>query len=108
MVYFFREVVGVPAVTPEVLMSRTAPYRAWVARYAAEHAIPVVAAPKDQRKEDVVAPYYRRFSAAEGVVVVLTSTEAGRTFVSYPPRYPPSGGDPGYRLLHPARKPFLH
>ena len=106
--YFFREVVGVPAVTPEVLMSRTAPYRSWVARYAAEHAIPLVAAPKGQRKEDVVAPYYRRFQATEGVVAVLTSTESGRTFVSYTPRYPPSGGDPGYRLLHPARKRFLH
>ena len=26
--YCFREVVGAPSVTPEVLMSRTAPYRA--------------------------------------------------------------------------------
>jgi hypothetical protein len=106
--YFFREIVGVPAVTPEVLMSRTAPYRAWVTRYAAEHAIPLVAAPKGQRKEDVVAPYYRRFQATEGVVAILSSTESGRTFVSYTPRYPPSGGDPGYRLLHPARKRFVH
>jgi hypothetical protein len=106
--YFFREVVGVSAVTPEVLMSRTAPYRAWITRYAAEHAIPLVAAPQGQRKEDVVAPYYRRFRAADGVVAILTSTESGRTFVSYTPRYPPSGGDPGYRLLHPARKRFLH
>ncbi len=106
--YFFREVVGVPAVTPEVLLSRTAPYRAWVQRYAAEHTIPVVASPKDRRKEEVVAPYYRRFQEPEGVVVILTSTESGRTFVSYTPRYPPSGGDPSYRLLHPARKRFLH
>jgi hypothetical protein len=106
--YFFREVVGVSAVTPEVLASRTAPYRAWVTRYAAAHAIPLVAAPQGQRKEDVVAPYYRRFKAAEGMVAILTSTESGRTFVSYTPRYPPSGGDPGYRLLHPARKRFLH
>jgi hypothetical protein len=106
--YFFREIVGVPAVTPEVLMSRTAPYRAWVTRYAAEHAIPLVAAPKGQRKEDVVAPYYRGFQGTEGVVAILSSTESGRTFVSYTPRYPPSGGDPGYRLLHPARKRFLH
>jgi hypothetical protein len=106
--YFFREVVGVPAVTPEVLMSRTAPYRAWVSRYAAEEAIPLLPAPKDQRKEEVVAPYYRRFAAAAGVVAILTSTEAGRTFVSYTPRYPPSGGDAGYRLLHPARKRFVH
>jgi hypothetical protein len=106
--YFFREVVGVPAVTPEVLMSRTAPYRAWVARYAAEHTIPVVAAPKDRRKEEVVAPYYRQFKEPAGVVVILTGTESGRTFVSYTPRYPPGGGDPSYRLLHPARKRFLH
>jgi hypothetical protein len=106
--YFFREVVGVPAVTPEALMSRTAPYRAWVARYAAEQAIPMVAAPKDQRKEDLVAPYYRQFKAAEGVVAILTSTESGRTFVSYTPRYPPPGGDPHYRLLSACRKRFLH
>ena len=106
--YFFREVDRVPAVTPEVLTSRTGPYRAWVARYATERAIPLVAAPKGQRKEGVVAPYYRQFKAAEGVVAILTSTESGRTFVSYTPRYPPSGGDPGYRLLHPARKRFLH
>jgi len=106
--YFFREVVGAPAVTPEVLMSRTAPYRAWVTRHAVDHATPLLAASKDQRKEEVVAPYYHRFTAAEGVVVILTSTETGRTFVSYTPRYPPSGGDPGYRLLRPARKRFLH
>jgi len=108
IVHFFREVVGEPSVTPEVLMSRTAPYRSWVTRYAAEHAIPMLPAPKDQRKEGVVAPYYRRFTGAEGVVAILTSTESGRTFVSYTPRYPPSGGDPGYRLLHPARKRFSH
>jgi len=106
--HFFREVIGAPAVTPEVLLSRTAPYRAWVTRYAAEHVIPLIAAPKGQRKEEVVAPYYRQFKRAEGIAVILTSTESGRTFVSYTPRYPPSGGDPGYRLLHPARKRFLH
>ena len=106
--YFFREVVGVSAVTPEVLMSRTRPYRAWVQRYAAEHAIPLITAPRDQRKEEVVAPHYRRFTASEGVVAILTSTEAGRTFVSYTPRYPPSGGDQEYRVLHAARKRFVH
>ncbi len=106
--YFFREVVGVPSVTPEVLLSRTAPYRAWVQRYAAEHAIPLLPAPAGQRKEDVVAPYYHRFSAPAGVVVILSSTETGRSFVSYTPRYAPSGGDPTYRLLHAARKRFLH
>ena len=108
IVHFFRDVVGTPCVTPAVLMSRTAPYRAWMAQYAEEHGIPVIPAPKDQRKEDVVAPYYRRFQESEGVVCIVTSVEQGRTFVSYTPRYPPSGGDPTYRFIHPARKRFLH
>ena len=42
-------------------MSRTAPYRAWVARYAEEQGIPFVPAPKGVRKEELVAPYYRQF-----------------------------------------------
>ena len=108
VIHFFREVVGVPSVTPEVLMSRTAPYRAWVARYAQAQGIPLVPAPRGVRKEEVVAPYYRRFKRAEGVAVILTSTEQGRTFVSYTPRYPPPGGDPHYRLISACRKRFLH
>jgi hypothetical protein len=108
VVYFFREVVGAPCVTPEVLMSRTAPYRAWVTRYAQEHAVALVPAPKGERKEDVVAPYYRRLKGEEGVACILSSTEQGRTFVSYTPRYPPSSGDANYRLIHAARKRFLH
>src|SRR5437762_10833229 len=106
--HFFRGVVGAPSVTPEVLMSRTAPYRAWVSRYAQEHAIPFVPAAKGERKEDTAAPHYRRLSGDEGVACILSSVEQGRTFVSYAPRYPPSGGDPSYRLLHAARKRFLH
>jgi hypothetical protein len=108
LVHFFREVVGAPAVTPEVLLSRTKPYRAWVARYAAAHRIPMVAAPPGQRKEDVVAPYYRQFRGEAGVVAILTSTESGRTFVSATPRYPPPSQDPHYRLLYRGRKRFLH
>lgn len=108
LVYFFREVVGMPSVTPEVLMSRTAPYRGGIVRDAEEHGIPLLAAPKDVRKEEVVAPYYRRFTEAEGVVCILTSVEQGRTFVSYTPRYAPPSGDPHYRLISACRKRFLH
>jgi hypothetical protein len=108
VVHLFREVLGEPCVTPDVLASRTAPYRTWVARYAAAHAIPVLAAPKGVRKEEVVAPYYQRFREAEGVVCVLASLERGGTFVSYTPRYPPSGGDPHYRPIRRCRKRFLH
>jgi hypothetical protein len=108
LVHFFREVVGAPAVTPEVLMSRTKPYRAGVARYAQAHGIPIVAAPTGERKEEVVAPYYQEFRAAEGVACILTSVEAGRTFVSATPRSPPPGQDPHYRLLYRCRKRFPH
>jgi hypothetical protein len=108
LVYFFREVTGVACVTPEVLLSRTAPYRAWITQYAQDQGIPLVAAPKDVRKEDLVAPYYRRLKDAEGVACILTSTESGRTFVSYTPRYPPPSQDANYRLIHTCRKRFLH
>jgi hypothetical protein len=108
IVYCFREVVGVPAVTPEVLMSRTAPYRAWVAKFASERGIPLLAAPKDQRKEDIAAPYYRRFKEAEGVVCIRSSVEQGRTFLSYTPRFPPPSADPHYRVITAGRKRFLH
>jgi hypothetical protein len=73
LVYFFREVVRVPAVTPDVLTSRTKPYRAWVARYAQARGIPLVAAPADARKEEAVAPFYRRLEGPEGVACILTS-----------------------------------
>jgi hypothetical protein len=108
IVHFFREVGGVAAVTPAVLMSRTAPYRAWVQDYAAAHDIPLLAAPKGARKEDVAAPYYRRLTGEEGIACILTDVETGRTFVSYTPRYPPPSGDANYRLIGACRKRFLH
>ena len=108
VVYFFRDVVGEPSVTPEVLASRTGPYRATLTRDAEEHGIPVLAAPKGVRKEEVVAPYYRRLKGEAGVACILTSLEQGRTFVSYTPRYPPPSGDPNYRQIRACRKRFLH
>ncbi len=116
VVYFFREVVGVPSVTPAVLASRTEPYRAWLTAYAAREGIPllpapVVKGPQGVRKEEVVAPHYarlRRAGATEGVACILWSLETSRTFVSYAPKYPPPADDPGYRPVRSARKRFLH
>jgi hypothetical protein len=108
IVYFFRRVVGVPSVTPEVLASRTEPYRAWMAAYAKREGIPVLTAPKGERKEVLVRPHYRRLGGAEGVACILASLETSRTFVSYTPRYPPPADDPGYRPVRSARKRFLH
>lgn len=108
VVHFFHQVAGVACIEPAVLTGRTEAYRAWVRRYAAERDIPVLAAPKGERKEDLVLPYYRRLRGTEGVACVLTSLEQSRTFVSYTPRFPPKSGDPNYRILTACRKQFLH
>ena len=86
LIYFFHEVVGIDTIEPAVLDQRTKAYRAWVRRITEERGIPVVAAPRGVRKEELVEPYYRRLKGDQGVACVLTSLEQGRTFVSYVPR----------------------
>jgi hypothetical protein len=108
LVHFFHRVAGVPCIDPGALAERTERYRAWVDRYAAERGIPVLRAPKGARKEDLVRPYYRRLSGAEGVACILSSMEQNRTFVSYAPRAGSAPRDPNYRLLRACRKRFLH
>ena len=108
LVYFFREVGGIRCIEPAVLASRTERYRSWVRADTAERAIPLLPAPKGERKEDLVLPYYRRLDGTEGVACVLSSMEQGRTFVSYTPRYPTTSGDPTYRIITSCRKQFLH
>jgi hypothetical protein len=108
LVRYFRDVQGVSSVTPEALMSRTGPCRAWVTRFCRDQNIPLLPAPKGVRKEEVVAPYYRRLTEDEGVACVLSGLEQGHTFVSYVPRYLPSTQDPNWRLLRACRKRFLH
>ena len=41
VVYFFRQVLGLPVVSKEVLSRRTEDYRNWVEAYAGNHQIPV-------------------------------------------------------------------
>src|ERR1700730_1008992 len=41
VVYFFRQVVGVPVVSKEVLSQRTADYQAWVEAFARNHRLPI-------------------------------------------------------------------
>ncbi len=108
LVYLFHEVLGVACIEPAVLSQRTDRYRSWLRTYTAELEIPVLPAPKGERKEDLVLPYYRRLGGAEGVACVLTSMEQGRTFVSYAPRFPSKSGDSNYRIITNARKQFLH
>src|SRR4030095_9467392 len=39
--YFFRQVLGIPVVSKEVLSQRTNDYRDWVEAYARNHKIPI-------------------------------------------------------------------
>jgi len=87
IVYFFRDVCGISCITPKVLAHRTERYRKWVEGYARRRRIPIIAAPKGERKEDFVERYYRRFRRTEGVVVILKSMEQGPSFISYEPRF---------------------
>ena len=56
VVHFFRQVVGVPVVSKEVLSQRTADYQAWVEAFARNHRLPIEWAEKGVRKEDHVVP----------------------------------------------------
>jgi len=108
LIYFFRSVVGIDVIEPAVLEQRTNAYKAWVRRVTEEHDIPVVAAPRGVKKEELVEPYYRRLKGDQGVACVLTSMEQGRTFVSYVPRWKVPSGDANYRFIKACRKQFLH
>ena len=108
LIYFFQDVVGIDAIEPAVLEQRTNAYKAWVRRITEERRIPVLAAPRGVRKEELVEPYYRRLKSVEGVACVLTSMEQGRTFVSYVPRWKVPSGDANYRFIKACRKQFLH
>jgi hypothetical protein len=108
LVHFFHDVVGVACIEPKVLLGRTAGYRDWVDRYTQGQGIPVLAAPKGVRKEEVVRPYYGKLGPHEGIACVLTSLENNRTFISYTPQRTPRSGDTTYRRIETGRKRFLH
>jgi hypothetical protein len=108
VVYFFRDVIGVPVVDKEVLSKRTNEYRDWVEAYARNHKIPVEWAQKGVRKEDYVRPRLRRMERAGqyGVYFIFQSMEQGPTFRCSVPKFPTQ--DPNYRILRAQRSRFTH
>lgn len=108
LVHFFHDVVGVDCIEPKVLVGRTAVYRDWVDQYTQGQGIPVLAAPKGERKAELVRPYYGKLGPQEGVACVLTSLENTRTFISYTPQRTPRSGDETYRRIETGRKRVLH
>jgi hypothetical protein len=108
VVYFFREVLGLPIVDKDVLSQRTKDYQGWVEAYARNHRIPIEWADKGVRKEDHVLPALRRMEKknAYGVYFIFKSMEQGRTFRITAPKYPTQ--DPNYRILAHQRSRFTH
>jgi len=108
VVYFFRDVVGVPVVDKSVLSQRTGDYRQWVAAFARNHRIPVEWAQKGVRKEDYVRPWARRMERAGryGVYFIFQSMEQGATFRCSVPKFPTQ--DPNHRILCQQRSRYTH
>ena len=108
VVYFFRQVLGIPVVSKEVLSQRTNDYRAWVEAFARNHKLPIEWCEKGTRKEDYVRPALRRMENknAYGVYFLFKSMEQGRTFRISVPKYPTQ--DPDHRILAHQRSRFTH
>lgn len=108
VVYFFRQILGIPIVSREVLSKRTEDYKAWVEAFARNHKIPVEWAEKGVRKEDYVLPALRRMERknAFGVYFIFRSMEQGRTFRISMPKFPTQ--DPNYRILAHQMSRFTH
>jgi hypothetical protein len=108
VVYFFRQVLGIPVVSKEILSQRTDDYRGWVEAYARNHKIRMEWAEKGTRKEDYVLPALRRMEKknAYGVYFIFKSMEQGRTFRISVPKFPTQ--DPNHRILAHQRSRFTH
>jgi len=108
VVYFFRQVLGIPVVSKEVLSQRTNDYRGWVEAYARNHKIPIEWAEKGTRKEDYVLPALHRMEKRNtyGVYFIFKSMEQGRTFRISIPKFPTK--DPNHRILAHQRSRFTH
>jgi len=108
VVYFFRDVVGVPVIDKTVLSQRTDVYRNWVEAYATNHKLPVEWADKGVRKEDYVQPHLRRMvkNNAYGVYFIFKSMEQGATFRISVPKFPTK--DPTHRILAHQRSRYTH
>src|SRR5213596_2155916 len=52
VVYFFRQVVGVPTISKEVLSQRTSVYQNWVEAFARNQGIPIEWAESGVREKD--------------------------------------------------------
>ena len=108
VVHFFRQILGVQAITKEALSKRTHEYRQWVEAYARNQKVPMQWAEKGVRKEEFVRPYLKKMEKQNrcGAYFVFQSMEQGTTFRSSAPKFPTE--DPDYRILALQRSRFMH
>jgi hypothetical protein len=108
LVYFFRDVHGIRAITKEVLRKRTTDYTRRVESFARNHQIPIEWAEKGVRKEHYVRPALQRMERQHrfGAYFILKSLEVETTFRSAMPKYPTA--DPDYRILSRQRCRYTH
>jgi len=108
VVFFFRQVVGAPVVSKELLSQRTTDYQNWVEAFARNHDIPIQWAEKGVRKEDFVQPWLRRMvkKDAYGAYFIFKSMEQGPSFRVTVPKFPTK--DPNHRILAHQKSRFTH
>jgi len=108
VVHFFRDVIGAPVITKDMLGERTKHYQSWVEAFACNHRIPIEWAETGIRKEDFVLRWQRRMvrNNAHGVYFIFKSMEVGSTFRISVPKYPAK--DPNYRIIANQRSRFTH
>lgn len=110
VVYFFRQVLGLRCITPQVLAQPTREYQGQVEAYARRHQIPFEWAKKGVRKEDFVRPFLRRLERENryGVYYILRSMEQGNTFRSSPSQLPDADPDDRYILKKRSRFTYYY
>jgi len=108
VVYFFRDVIGVPVVDKAVLSKRTGLILADTLLFARNHKIPMEWAQKGVRKDEYVLPWLRRMQKASqyGVYFIFQSMEQGPTFRCSMPKFPTQ--DPNHRILRAQRSRYTH
>ena len=91
VVYFFRDVTGVPVVDTAVLSKRTGEYREWVEAFVRNHKIPMEWRKKVFVKKITSGPGWAAWSGPTGMASISSSKawSKGRPFAVRFPSFPP-------------------
>ena len=73
VVYFFRDILGIPVVSKEVLSQRTNDYRTWVEAYVRNHPIPIEWAEKASVNKTTSCPLYAAWRRAASLASTSSS-----------------------------------